>query len=57
MVGAAGVNSLDTWLGTMKGTAIQSGLADGVPGVDRGSSAINLFTCKVSIGSHLEPPQ
>ena len=34
VAGVAGVNSLDTWLGTVVGTTIQSCLADGIPGVD-----------------------
>ena len=53
--GAAGFNSLNTWLGIVEGTTIPSGLADGVPGVDTGSSAINLFTCDVFLEYGVPP--
>jgi len=55
VVGAAGVNSLYTWLGIVEGMTNSSGLADGAPGVDTGSSAINLFTCEVFLEYWVPP--
>ena len=55
MAGTAGVNSPDTWPGTVMDTTISSGLADGVSGVDTGSSTINLFTCEVFLEYWVPP--
>ena len=55
VAGTADVNSPDTWLGTVVGTTISSWLADGVSGVDTGSSTINLFTCEVFLEYWVPP--
>ena len=55
VVGAADLNSLNTWLGTAVGITISSWLADGVPGDDTGSSCINLFIREVFLEYWVPP--